>query len=577
MMTSRLHDTRYLITSALPYISGVKHLGNLVGSMLPADVYARYLRARGREVLYICGTDEHGTPAEIAAIEAGEDVAAFCAKMHALQARLCREFGIAFDHFGRSSSQQNRELTQAFAASLDARGLLEERVVSQVYSIDDRRFLPDRYVIGTCPNCGYEAARGDQCENCTKLLDPTDLIDPRSAISGSTNIEVRQTKHLFLLQSKLVGRLRAWIDSHGEWPTLVRSIANKWLDEGLRDRAITRDLNWGVPVDRPGFEHKVFYVWFDAPIEYIGSTKEWADLEPGKRDWRSWWYEARDVRYVQFMAKDNIPFHTISFPCTIIGSDEPWKLVDYIKGFNWLTYYGGKFSTSGHRGVFMSDALELLPADYWRFYLIYNAPENNDAAFTWENFGEVVNKELADNLGNFVSRVTKFSLKHFSGRAGPIEGEGDAERELFRDLDASIARLNDNFETMQFRKAAQELKQIWSLGNIYLDRAAPWKIVATDPAGARRAIAVAVGLIRIYALLSRPILPFASDRMLAQLGISSAPEAWVEASSAAEVRKTERVALSDGADILFQKVLPEQLEAWAERFSGSERSSSRVG
>ena len=337
---------RYLITSALPYINGIKHLGNLVGSMLPADVYARYLRLRGHEVLYICATDEHGTPAELAAQEAGLSVEEFCAQQHELQARIYAGFGLSFDYFGRSSSLQNCQLTQHFGNRLADQGLIEERVVKQLYSREEGRFLPDRYVVGTCPHCGYEAARGDQCENCTRLLDPTDLIDPHSAVSGSRDLEVRDSKHLFFRQSQLAPRLRDWIGSRDGWPRLTTSIALKWLDEGLEDRGITRDLTWGVPVARKGFENKVYYVWFDAPIEYIGATKEWADAAPDGHDWKSWWYDPTDVEYVQFMAKDNIPFHTIMFPAMIMGTAEPSKLADYIKVFNWLNYYWGKFSTS---------------------------------------------------------------------------------------------------------------------------------------------------------------------------------------------------------------------------------------
>ena len=347
--------TRQLITSALPYINGIKHLGNLVGSMLPADVYARYLRLRGHDVLYICATDEHGTPAELAAAEAGLGVAEFCAEQHELQKEIYAGFRLSFDYFGRSSSTQNTEITQTIARQLHANGFIEERAIRQVYSVADQRFLPDRYIEGTCPHCSYERARGDQCENCTRVLDPTDLLDARSAISGSTDLEVRETSHLFLLQSKLADEVAAWVDgASSQWPVLASSIARKWLDEGLQDRAITRDLEWGVPVPADTWpdlaaEGKVFYVWFDAPIEYIGATKEWSDAtgQPPETDWRSWWYDVDDtVHYTEFMAKDNVPFHSVMFPATLLGTREPWKKVDMLKSFSWLNYYGGKFSTS---------------------------------------------------------------------------------------------------------------------------------------------------------------------------------------------------------------------------------------
>ena len=274
------------------------------------------------------------------------------------------------------------------------------------------------------------------------LLDPTDLIEPRSAVSGSTDLELRESRHLYFKQSQLADEIRAWIDTKQDWPLLVSSIAYKWLDEGLKDRGITRDLVWGVPVDRPGFERKVFYVWFDAPIEYIGATKEWADLDPDHRDWRSWWFDADDVEYTQFMGKDNVPFHTVSFPATIIGSREPWKLVDHIKGFNWLNYYGGKFSTSRGVGVFMDDAIELLPADYWRYYLMANAPESDDSTFTWEAFANAVNKDLADTYGNFVNRCLTFTQRSVGDRV-PGGGEpGAAEAALLAELERRVARVH---------------------------------------------------------------------------------------------------------------------------------------
>jgi len=325
---------RHLITSAIPYINGIKHLGNLVGSQLPADLFARYQRGRGHEVLFLCATDEHGTPAELAATKAGQPVAEYCAEMWQVQKDLSDGFALSFDHFGRSSSAQNTRLTQHLATRLHAAGLIEEVIEKQVYSIADRRFLPDRYIEGTCPNCGYERARGDQCENCTKQLDPTDLIEARSAISGSTDLEVRETKHLYLRQSKMRDRLDAWIDSKTGWPILTTSIAKKWLHDegGLRDRGITRDLDWGIPAqfeDAPwsGMDGKVFYVWFDAPIEYIACGAEWAEAQGlDAAAWERWWREdkgAADVTYTQFMGKDNVPFHTLSFPATLMGSGEP--------------------------------------------------------------------------------------------------------------------------------------------------------------------------------------------------------------------------------------------------------------
>lgn len=560
--------TRHLITSALPYINGVKHLGNLVGSMLPADVYARFLRLRGEEVLYICATDEHGTPAELAALDRGLEVSEFCRQQYEIQADLGRRFSLSFDHFGRSSSVQNHEFTQYFARKLEENGYIEERTMEQMYSLTDKRFLPDRYIVGTCPHCGYENARGDQCENCTKVLDPTDLIDPKSAVSGSADLEVRESRHLFLKQSEFSERIRTWIEGHSHWPKLVTSIALKWLNEGLLDRCITRDLAWGVPVDRPGFEGKVFYVWFDAPIEYIGATKEWADEAPDERDWKSWWYDADDVNYTQFMAKDNVPFHTVSFPCTMVGSGEPWKVTDYIKGFNWLTYYGGKFSTSQQRGIFMLEAIELLPADYWRYYLMANAPETSDASFTWESLAATVNKDLADTYGNFVNRAFKLTEKHF-GLVVPEGGEdGDAERDLYEKLDALVAECTEHFETMQFRKTVQALKAIWTLGNTYFDRKQPWKAIKEDRDDAACTLRTAINLVRIFSVLALPIIPETAAKALASLGVEAKGVEWPRENAA-----TELAVLAPGTAFsvpppLFAKVTDDQVDAWKERFLG---------
>lgn len=556
---------RRLITSALPYINGVKHLGNLVGSMLPADVYARFLRLRGEEVLFICATDEHGTPAELAALEEGLDVAEYCARQHAVQAELGVRFALSWDHFGRSSSVQNAELTRHFAWRLEAEGFIEERVTEQVYSVQDGRFLPDRYIIGTCPHCGYEAARGDQCEHCTRVLEPTDLIDARSAVSGSSDLEVRESRHLFLRQSLLADEIREWIDRNEDWPVLARSIAYKWLDEGLRDRGITRDLDWGVPVDRPGFEGKVFYVWFDAPIEYIASTKEWADADPATRDWRSWWYEADDVEYTQFMAKDNVPFHTVSFPCTLIGSREPWKLVSYIKALNWLTYYGGKFSTSRGTGVFMDAAVELLPADYWRWYLVANAPESSDAAFTWETFQASVNKDLADTFGNFVNRCLTFTERTFGAEVPAGGTAGEPEDELAAELRSRIAALGGHLEVKQFRKAANELRAVWATGNAYWERTEPWKAAKTDRDRAAVVLRTAVNLVRVFAVVAAPIIPDASERVLAAV----APDTdwrWPGADVAGELAVLVPGSTFSVPEVLFRKVTDDEVAEWRERF-----------
>ena len=573
--------TRYLITSALPYINGVKHLGNLVGSLLPADVFARFCRARGWETLALCATDEHGAPAELAALEAGQEVRAYCDEQYEIQKGIGDAFGLSWDHFGRSSNRPNHELTQHFARLLWKNGFLDVRTTKQVYSHADKRFLPDRYVIGTCPHCGYDRARGDQCENCTRVLDPVDLVNPRSAISGSTDIEVRDSTHLFLKQSEFVPELRKWIDSHkSDWPILVTSIANKWLDEGLQDRGITRDVEWGVPVPDDiadgMLKGKVFYVWFDAPIEYIACAREWAEANNKGDAWRDWWIgpKSKDVVYYEFMGKDNIPFHTVGFPVTIMGvrPQEDWKLVDRLKGFNYINFDGGKFSTSQKRGVFMDSALEILPADYWRYYLMAYAPESSDSNFTWEHFASVVNKDLADVLGNFVNRVTKFCAARFDGRV-PGEGAyGDEERALIAELDARVKACTEHFEAIEFRKALGELRAIWVAGNEYLTRAAPWTHIKTDRAKAAVGVRMGLNLVHTFAHLAWPVMPKAAiaiHKTIQPIAGGDGLIPWPCAPMAEELDQLDAGQPIMPADVLFAKITDEQIVEWKQRFGGS--------
>ena len=576
---------RILVTSALPYINGVKHLGNLAGSMLPADVYARFQRLRGHDVLYICATDEHGTPAELAAQAADVPVRQYVDEQHAIQKKAGEDFLLSYDHFGRSCSPQNAALTQHFAHVLEANGLIEERSMRQVYSIDDGRFLPDRYVEGTCPHCEFEKARGDQCDNCGRLLDPVDLIDPYSAVSGSKNVEIRETRHLFLLQSQMQDRIRDWIEQATDWPPLARSIALKWLDEGLRDRAITRDLSWGVPVTNPdgsireGFETKVFYVWFDAPIEYIGATQEWAEAKGEPNAWRAWWRTdegADGVDYVQFMGKDNVAFHTVGFPVTILGSQEPWKLVDRLKAFNWVTWYGGKFSTSNKRGVFMDQALDLLPADYWRWYLTANAPEGSDAAFTWEGFQSAINSDLANVLGNFVNRITKYCASKFDGRVPEGGTPGDAESWMIAELETRLPALVEHYENMDFRKAAAETRAIWAAGNEYLTKAEPWVKYKSDVDAAAIGVRAGLNLAALFGIIAQPIIPEAAAMILDALGVPE-DRRTLAADALGDIPALLN-ALPQGheispPDVLFRKIEDEQVAEWTKRFGGDPDAS----
>lgn len=561
--------SKTLITSALPYVNGVPHLGHMVGCLLPSDVYARFMRMMGNEVLYIAGTDEHGTPSEVGAAKEGLPVEEYCNKYHSRHKQTYDDFELSFDCFGRTSSTQNQEMTYHIFNQLDKNGFIEERTIKQIYSIDDERFLPDRYITGTCPHCGYDKARGDQCENCTKVLEPTDLINPRSTISGSTNLEVRETKHLFLKLPMLEERLGNWVKSREPfWPDMAYSIAQKWLKEGLQERCITRDLKWGFPVNKPGFEGKVFYVWFDAPIGYIGITKQWADAND--KSWQDWWLGAKNVNYVQFMGKDNVPFHSISFPATLLGTGEPWTFVDNLKGMSYLTYEGGKFSKSEKRGIFAEDAVKEYPADYWRYWLMANAPEGSDSSFSFELFASVVNKDLNGVLGNFVSRVLKMTASKI-GEEVPLGG-ADTEIEIAL-VKLLQERTNDYIKYMkelEFRKALNELRAIWVEGNNYISTTEPWSVIKENPERAAAILRACINLIRIFAILSAPIMPKISQEMLSRLGLDLKDIKPIDGFNIAEEIKVLKPGHKfNVGEALFERITPEKIEELKEKYGSS--------
>lgn len=564
--------SKILITSALPYINGVPHLGHMVGCLLPSDVYARFMRMMGHEVLYIAGTDEHGTTSEVGALKEGLSVEDYCNKYHAEHKATYDAFELSFDCFGRTSSPQNKEITYHIFSKLDENGFIDEKTIKQVYSVDDKQFLADRYITGTCPYCGYDKARGDQCENCTKVLEPTELINPKSTISGSTNLEVRETKHLFLNLPKIEKRLAEWVKSKEPyWPDVAYSIAQKWLKEGLQERCITRDLKWGFPVNKAGYEDKVFYVWFDAPIGYIGITKQWADEKPQERDWKKWWLNADDVKYVEFMGKDNVPFHAIFFPAMLLGTGEKWTFVDYLKGMSYLTFEGGKFSKSEHRGVFADKAVEEFPADYWRYWLMANAPESSDSSFTFDGFVSTINKDLNGVLGNFVSRVLKMTASKFSSEVPAGGAFTSQENELISALQEKVNNYFSYLENMEFRKALNELRAIWVDGNNYISVAEPWSVIKENPERAAAILRVCINLIRIYAILSYPIMPKVAENMLAKLGLSVQDMPSLKNFDVKEqIQFLKPGAKFEIGDALFERITPEKCQELKEKY-GSQK------
>ena len=553
--------TKYLITSALPYINGLPHLGHMVGCLLPSDVYARFMRMQGKDVLYIGGTDEHGTASEVAALKAGVPVQQYCDEFHEKHKKIYKDFNLSFDYLGRTSTDQNKEITYRIASALDKNGFIEERTIKQIFSIDDNQFLADRYITGTCPYCGYEKARGDQCENCTKVLDPTDLINARSTISGSTNLEVRETKHLFIKLGALQNELKKWLETKEfTWPEVAYSIAQKWLNEGLQPRCITRDLKWGFPVNKPGYENKVFYVWFDAPIGYIGITKQWSDEKPNERSWEDWWLKPDDVQYVEFMAKDNVPYHTITFPATLMGTGENWKLVDYLKGMSYLTFNGGKFSKSEQVGIFCDAAIEEFPADYWRYWLMANAPESSDSSFTFEAFANTINKDLNDVLGNFINRVLKMTTSNFGQQVPDGGQEGPDEQALYEKLQALTADYTKYMNDVEFRKSLNTLREIWVEGNNYIARNEPWKVVKTDKDRAAVVLRTAINMIRLFAILSAPIMPETAEKMVTLLNMELPKTQWISDDIQNELTTIKPGASFNTPELLFSKIPPERVE-----------------
>ena len=496
---------KYLITSALPYVNGELHIGHLVGAYLPSDIYARFCRAMGRDVLYVCGADEHGTTAIVGAQKENMPVLEYNNKYYEKQSNAFRKFNLSFDLFGRTHTKLQEKLVHELFTRLDEQGLIEERETIQPYSIDDGMFLADRQLNGTCPRCGYENARGDQCDKCSATYEATELKNPRSAISGSTNIEMRPTKNLFFLASKMQDEWKKWLNEHApKWSKTASAIAMGWANEGLRDTSITRDLTWGISVNKPGYENKVFYVWFDAPWGYVSISQAATD------DWASWW-KNKNSFYAQFMGKDNVKFHSVFFPEQELAMNDNWKTVDMLKSMNFLNFEGAKISKSTGNGIFLDTALDIAPSDCWRYALLASAPETDDTDFTIARFADVVNKDLNGMLGNFVSRVCKLSNKNF----GDIVPEsGGQDRELESKINEKLNDLTNALEKCEFRAAIFALRSLYAIGNEYMTIKEPWALVKNgNTPDAQHALNQCFQLIDFYARVSAPFIPDASEKM----------------------------------------------------------------
>jgi len=479
---------RILITTALPYVNNVPHLGNLVQT-ISGDVYARFLRLIGKEILFIGGTDEHGTTTETTAIKEGLTPREVCDKYFKIHSDVYTWFNISFDCLGRTSSPENKMIVLEIFHKLYENGFITADILEQTFCRQCDRFLADRFVEGTCPHCDYEHARGDQCERCGKILDAVELVDPTCKVCGNTP-EVRKSKHLFIDLPSISPMLKKWIASvKDNWSVNAVTMTQAWLKEGLQKRCITRDLKWGISVPKEGYEHKVFYVWFDAPIGYIGITAEC------RKDWRNWW-TSEDVKLVQFMGKDNIPFHTIMFPSSLLGTKDPWIKVSELSVNEYLNYQGGQFSKSRHIGVFGNDAEETgIPSDVWRYYLMMNRPETGDTEFTWEDFQVKINNELVATFGNLVYRTMSFINRYYDSTLSELHLT-DADEEFSKKVEEIEEKVKVYLDEIRLKDALKEIMHICRLGNQYFQQTEPWKAVKLDPERAKSALTLLVNVLK---------------------------------------------------------------------------------
>jgi methionyl-tRNA synthetase len=570
-----------LITSALPYVNNIPHLGNLI-QVLSADVFARFCRSRGYETFYVCGTDEYGTATETRAREEGVTPQELCDRYHTIHTDIYNWFEIAFDQWGRTSTPEHTRVTQDIFLKLHAAGYIRERTIEQLYSETSQMYLADRYVRGTCPHCGYEDARGDQCENCGKLLDPTDLIDPRSALDGSVPV-VKETTHLYIDLPAILPKLQEWMSEasvRGKWARNAIQMTQAWIRDGLRERAITRDLKWGIPVPLKGFEDKVFYVWFDAPIGYISMTASHTD-----RWAEEWWKNPDEVELFQFIGKDNIPFHTVIFPSSLLGSGDNWTMLHHMSSSEYLNYEGGQFSKSKGIGVFGNDARDTgIPADVWRFYMFYNRPETSDYTFTWHDFQEKVNGELIGNLANLVNRTLTFLSRYYDGEVLDLSGatdstgtgesgEGGAPAEggesaagagadFWTEIREREAGITEKLEWAGLRDGLRQIFALSSYGNRVFQAAEPWKTRKTDPEGTHVLLSNLVYLIRDLTVLTEPYMPATARRLREMLGVSDL--SWSDLGTPSGLSRIGT------PEILFQQLPDELIEEMRARFSGSQ-------
>ena len=562
---------RYTITAALPYTNGPIHIGHLAGVYVPADIYSRYLRLTGHDVAFICGSDEHGVPITIKAKKEGVTPQDVVDKYHAIIKKSFEEFGISFDNYSRTSAKIHHETASEFFLTLYKKGEFIEEVTEQLYDEEANQFLADRFIIGTCPKCGNPEAYGDQCEKCGTSHNATDLINPKSAITGNTPT-LKQTKHWFLPLDKHEAFLKEWIlkGHKDDWKTNVLGQVKSWIDDGLRPRAVTRDLDWGIPVPLPDAEGKVLYVWFDAPIGYISSTKEWAE-RVGK-DWKPYWKD-KDTKLIHFIGKDNIVFHCIIFPA-MLKAEGSYMLPENVPANEFLNLEGNKLSTSKNWAVWLPEYLIEFPnqQDVLRYVLTANAPETKDNDFTWVDFQTRNNSELVAIFGNFINRVVVLTNKYYNGIVPKASQFSEVDKETLKAIKTFPDIISNSIERYRFREAQQELMNLARLGNKYLADEEPWKVIKEDEKRTETIMFVALQIASALATLSEPFLPFTSTKLKNILGLSNLSEtSWKDVS-------TKDILLTSGhkigqAELLFSKIEDETIQKQFDKLKSSKAAN----
>jgi methionyl-tRNA synthetase len=554
---------RILVTAALPYANGLIHLGHCAGAYLPADIYVRYQRLKRRDVLFICGSDEHGVAITVTAEQENITPQAVVDRYHPLNKAAFEKFGMSFDNYSRTSLPIHHKTAQEFFAAFHRHGVLKEKEELQLFCEKDQMFLADRYVEGTCPNCSSTQARGDQCENCGTWLNQVDLLDPRCKICGSTPV-VRKTTHWYFPLGKYQKRLEAYVEERSKrdgWKDNVLRYCQSWFQKGLEDRAVTRDLSWGVPVPVPGYEQKVIYVWFDAVLGYISSTKEWA-LQRGQEDeWKKYWQQP-DTKYVAFIGKDNVVFHCIVFPAMLMAWNdlgrEQYVLPENVPANEFLNFEGQKFSKSRGWGIDLQDFLRFFPADYLRYALALNLPESRDSDFYLKDFQARTNNELADILGNFVNRTMAFTEKNFGGkvpRSGPL---GKIDQDMLALLKAAPEAVGSMFERYRFRDGVVEAMNLARAANKYFNDSEPWKTLKSNPEQCATTLNICLQICRSLAILFEPVIPTIAQNIWRILNLKQPlKEAGWE--SAAEPLMPEGHELNK-AEILVTKIEDKQMD-----------------